>query len=171
MKLDLHVHTSYSQDGKDTPEVIIKYAKKIGLKGIAITDHNEINGALKAPKLTSDDFIVIPGIEISSKNGHVLAYNIKEKIPRNQTIKETVESIHSLGGIAVIAHPFGIRSGVTKKQILYNDFDAIEAFNARSFSGNEEAGLLADSLKLGKTAGSDCHQARDVGKGYTEFEN
>lgn len=170
MKLDLHVHSNYSQDAKGTPEDLIKYAKKKGLKGIAITDHNEIKGALKACKLSNDDFIIIPGIEVSSKNRHILGLNIKEKIPINLSPKETIELIHSLGGIAIIAHPFGIRSGVNKKLIKKNDFDAIEAFNARSFLGNQKAEKLADKLKLGKTGGSDCHQTLDIGKGYTEFE-
>ena len=78
MKLDLHAHSNYSLDGIAPPVQLIKYAKKVGLKGIAITDHNEIIGAVKAQKFSNDDFVVIPGIEISSNNGHILGLNIKE---------------------------------------------------------------------------------------------
>ena len=170
MKLDMHVHTSYSSDGIDTLEVIVKYAKKIGLKGIAVTDHNEIKGSKRATEFSNNDFLVIPGIEVSSNNGHIIGYNITEDIQKNKSIEETVDAIHSLGGIAVIAHPFGLRSGANKKQIINTKFDAIEAFNARSFIGNKEAEKFADILKLGKTGGSDCHRASDVGKGFTELK-
>ena len=93
IKLDLHVHSKYSEDGIGTPKELIKSLKKKGLQGMAITDHNNIEGCIKTLKIAPKDFIVIPGIEISTLDGHILALNVKKKIPRKLSIEETVDII------------------------------------------------------------------------------
>ena len=79
IKLDLHVHSQYSEDGAGSPKDIIRSLKKKGLQGMVITDHNTVKGSLKAVKIAPKDFIVIPGIEISTADGHMLALNIEKK--------------------------------------------------------------------------------------------
>jgi len=91
LKLDLHIHSQYSEDASGTPLEIAKVLKKKGLNGMAITDHNTIEGGLSALKAASKDFVVIPGIEISTKDGHIIALNVRETIPRGLTCEETVE--------------------------------------------------------------------------------
>jgi predicted metal-dependent phosphoesterase TrpH len=80
MKLDLHVHTKYSADGIVEPIDYIKFARKSGLDGFAITDHNEVKGAAKTYELAkkNKDLIIIRGIEVSSDQGHILGYGITE---------------------------------------------------------------------------------------------
>ena len=170
MKIDLHVHSSYSDDASDSPEKIIKYAKKKGIHGVAITDHNNVKGGLKGLEIAKKmkDFVVIPGTEISSAEGHILALNVKENIPKKLSVEETVESIISLGGIPVLPHPYRMISGIGEKFV--NRFSGVEVFNSRSMGWeNKKAESLAEKLDIGKTGGSDAHSANEVGYGITEF--
>jgi len=83
-RFDIHIHSNYS-DGANSVEEIVEHAESIGLDGIAITDHNEIQGSLKALEFSSENFRVIPGIEISAMEGHIIGLNIEELIRRDLT--------------------------------------------------------------------------------------
>lgn len=100
MKCDLHIHSFYSfNDGVNSPKDIIKQAIKVGLDSIAITDHDTMNGFFKAKNYAKKlDFDLVPGIEISSREGHILGIFIEEEIPKNISAKETIEMIHTQGG-------------------------------------------------------------------------
>ena len=89
---DLHVHSNYSKDSLITPKDLVYYAKKRGLTAVAVTDHNQIEGSWKIAKEV--DFLVIPGMEVSSADGHIVALNVKELIPRGLSAGETVDRIH-----------------------------------------------------------------------------
>ena len=170
MKIDLHVHSEYSDDANGSVEELIKAAVKNGLNGIAIVDHNSVKGGLKGFEIAKEmkDFVVIPGVEISSAEGHILALNIKENIPKKLSVEETIERITSLGSISVLPHPYRILSGVGEK--FMDGFAGIEVFNSRSLGWeNKKAGFLAEKLGIGKTGGSDAHSSNEVGYGITEF--
>ena len=92
VKADLHVHTIYSRDSLITPEDLVFYAKKRGLTAVAITDHDTVEGALKIAKET--DFLIIPGIEVSSRNGHIVGLNLQEPVQKGLSVDETVDKIH-----------------------------------------------------------------------------
>ncbi len=165
MKIDMHIHTSYSVDGRVNPKDVLKIAKKKGMTAIAITDHNEIKGAIKAKKLRI--IPVIQGIEISSSAGHILGYGVDCKIKRDLTVEETIEEVHDCGGIAVIAHPFRLWSGLGEKVARASVLlaDGIEIFNGRCTArNNARAKSLADEFKKAYTAGSDAHFADEIGK-------
>ncbi len=174
MKIDLHTHSYYSKtrfftDAFDSPKTIIKYAIKNGLDGLAITDHNTINGSLEALEIAKNmkNFIIIPGTEIKTTDGDILGLWIKENVRSNMSATETIEKIHDLGGIAVAAHPFTgylkLRSGVGIKASK-EKFDAIEVFNSKnSIKNNLKAKELANKFKIPVTAGSDAHIAKLVG--------
>ncbi len=165
MKADMHIHSIYSPDGRMEIRHILKLARKKGLGAIAITDHNEIKGALFAEKLKI--MPVIKGIEISTASGHVLAYGVEELIPRGLSIEETIEKIKDLGGIAVAAHPYRFWSGIGEENVTKNSakFDAIEVFNGRcSPRSNSRARELATKLRKPLTAGSDAHFPDELGK-------
>jgi predicted metal-dependent phosphoesterase TrpH len=167
LKIDLHVHTCYSWDGATTLREVVVYAKKRGLDGVAITDHDSVKGAVKLAK--KHDFLVIPGIEVSTKRGHVLALNVTTPIPPKLSPFETIETIHDLGGIAVAAHPTTMYKEGMRRQITSN-FDAIEVINSSSFPfflSTRLARRLAVSLNLPQTAGSDSHRPSDIGTAYT----
>ena len=167
VKADLHVHTTYSNDSVITPRDLVFYAKKRGLTAVAVTDHNKVEGALKIAKET--DFLIIPGTEVSSRDGHIVGLNVKEIIPRGLSADETVGRIHAVGGIAVACHPFVLFKGSLGKRVTAN-FDAIEVINARAFPFNrstKKAQEAATRLGLSRVAGTDAHYGPQIGYAYT----
>ena len=170
VKIDLHVHTRYSYDGITTSKELVFYARKRGLDGVAVTDHNRIDGALKMAKETS--FLIIPSIEISSLNGHIVGLNLKELVPKNLSVEETIDRIHELGGLAVACHPKAFLKSSLKGSISQK-FDAIEVINASAFPFKrsvKQAQKIASSLGLAQVAGSDAHYAPEIGSAYTFVE-
>jgi len=177
MRADLHVHTSFSYDGLPTPKEVVDFAisKKIGC--IAICDHGEIKGALQAMKYAkSKPIIVIPGIEIKSKEGEIIALNIKEEISSGLSAKETIEKIIEKRGLPVIPHPFdyflpfwGIEKMV---DFLKEKKVAVEVFNASIlfYTPNIQAKDFVEKFNLPFTAGSDAHSLNFIGKGYLELK-
>ena len=173
MKIDMHVHTKYSLDGKGEPHEYVEMAIRKGLSGIAITDHNEIEGALKAKEYSKDmdNFLVIVGEEISTTCGHILAYNIKERIEREREPKELVKEINRQGGFAVVAHPDRFPSGISSKIVRTLDVAGIETLNGATVPyKNRGAKKLARELNLGMIGGSDAHRPKEIGTAYTVFE-
>jgi predicted metal-dependent phosphoesterase TrpH len=167
---DLHVHTTYSKDSLITPKDLVYYAKKRGLNAVAVTDHNQLEGAWKIAKET--DFLVIPGMEISSADGHIVALNIKELIPRGFSAVETVERIHKAGGVAIACHPYVLFKGCLRDKVCAA-FDGIEVINARAFPFKNSVKKAEESAKkfnLSRVAGTDAHYGPQIGYGYTAIE-
>ena len=180
-RADLHVHTLWS-DGAQRPEDVVAVASE-RVDVVAITDHDEIRGALRArdwarerPELGVD---VVVGEEISTLNGHLLGLFLEECIPPGLSALDTIGEIHAQGGLAVAAHPFHPIRGVTRGHVsvarMIRDLplDAIEAVNnAGVFSApyNAWAALRNLELMLPVTGGSDAHDVWYVGSGVTRFE-
>lgn len=170
IKLDLHLHSEFSEDGIGSPKELIKNLKKRGLQGMSITDHNSIEGSLRALKIAPKDFIVIPGVEISTKDGHMIALDVKENIPKGLPIEETVENIIDLGGTPIVPHIYRNMSGIKeiKLKSIINKISAIEVFNSCSTPQSILKMVnLAKKLNLGGTGGSDSHEPEYAGWGYT----
>lgn len=166
-KIDLHVHSHYSSDSLITPEELVVYAKKRGLDGVAITDHDRLDGALKIARET--EFFILPGMEISSSNGHIVALNIQEPIRKGLSAEETVDRIHRAGGIAVACHPIAFFKGSLGKHVT-SVFDAVEVINASSCPFNysvKNAQKIANRLGIARVAGSDAHYPPEIGYAYT----
>jgi len=171
MKIDCHCHTIYSKhpfwgyDALNTPLEMIKAAMKKDIDGLAITDHNTVKGSLIAKKIAKRfDFFIITGCEIRTKEGEIIALDIKENVPINLSVEETVEKIHDLGGIATAPHPFG--NYIFRKCAGRNGLraDALEVYNSTlTKRQNNKALDLAKLFKKSMTAGSDAHSARVVG--------
>ncbi|MEM7813761.1 MAG: PHP domain-containing protein [Candidatus Aenigmatarchaeota archaeon] len=176
IKVDLHSHTVYSKhafwgrDALSTPAQMIKAARRRGLSGLAITDHQTVKGGLVGRAWAREnmrDFIVIPGTEIRTLSGDILALGVDEDIPDGMTVAETVERIHAQSGIAIAAHPFAafiFRRAVGDEATCA---DAIEVFNASTrlnWRANRRAYELALRAHKPGTASSDAHIARDVGR-------
>jgi len=167
LKIDLHVHTHYSYDSLITPEELVVYAKKRGLDSVAVTDHDRIDGALKIAKET--DFLIIPGMETSSSNGHILGLNVEEPIPKRLSADETVDKIHEAGGIAVACHPLTFFKESLGKN-TNSRFDAVEVINASAFPFNysvKNSRKMASRLGIAQVAGSDAHYGPEIGCAYT----
>ncbi|MDI9578373.1 MAG: CehA/McbA family metallohydrolase [Candidatus Bathyarchaeia archaeon] len=170
IKADLHVHTTYSKDSVITPKELVYYAKQKGLNAVAVTDHNYLEGAYEIAKKT--DFLIIPGVEVSSSDGHIVALNVKELIPRGFSAAETVELIHRAGGVAIACHPHVYFKGCLRDKVC-SSFDAIEVINARAFPFNnsvKKAEETAQRLGLSKVAGTDAHYGPQIGYAYTIIE-
>lgn len=167
MKYDLHIHSKYSYDSFLRPEIILKMAKRKGLDGIAITDHNTIKGGVRAWKINNDaqkKMDVIVGSEIKTEYGDIIGLFLNEEIT-SQRFLEVVDEIKSQDGAIVLAHPF--RHQIEFPKMLFRYIDAIEGFNARSSkSQNEIAKKLAKEQKKKLTGGSDAHSIFEIGRGY-----
>jgi predicted metal-dependent phosphoesterase TrpH len=171
VKADLHVHSTYSSDSVITPKELVFYAKKRGLTAVAVTDHNQVEGAQKIAKET--DFLIIPGTEVSSMHGHIVGLNVNEIIPIGLSADETVDRIHKAGGIAIACHPFALMKGSVGKYVS-GKFDAVEVINASAFPfsrATSKANQLAERLKLPKVAGTDAHYGPVIGQAYTLIES
>ena len=167
VKADLHVHTSYSTDSIITPKDLVFYAKKRELTAVAVTDHNQVEGAKKIAAET--DFLIIPGTEVSSRDGHIVGLNVNDNIPRGLSAGETVDRIHSTGGVAIACHPYALFKG-SIGQYVSSKFDAIETINASSFpfrSASSKAEKLAKRFNLPRVAGTDAHFGPVIGCAYT----
>lgn len=176
MKADLHLHTHFSYDGLPTPEEIVKTALFKKIDCICITDHGEIKGAIEALHFAiGKPILVIPGIEVRSKDGDILALNIQKKIPDGLSAKETIKQIIKLGGMAAIAHPFDYFlgfNGIEKYRDFFQEKQvAIEVFNASVFFNfcNLEAQEFADKNNLPFIAGSDAHSVDFIGRAFLEI--
>ncbi|MEM2995261.1 MAG: CehA/McbA family metallohydrolase [Candidatus Bathyarchaeia archaeon] len=170
LKIDFHVHTCYSHDSVITPEELVFYAKKHGLDSVAVTDHDKIEGALKIAKKTN--YPIIVGVEISSRDGHVLGLNIKEPIPKGLSADETVDRIHGASGIAVACHPTALFKGSLSKNVNAK-FDAFEVINSSAipfgYLSNKNR-KIASNLGIAQVAGSDAHYSPEIGCAYTLVE-
>lgn len=168
MLLDLHNHTRFSPDSRVEPAELVALAKRIGLQGLAITDHNSIAGVKEAEEAAGRGFLVIPGIEVSSRQGHVLAYGVREAIPRDLEAAETVARIVALGGVAVAAHPYRFWSGLGEEGLGQATFAAYETHNGRTLrSGNVRARERAKRIGVGQTGGSDSHFLDEIARAVT----
>jgi len=167
LKIDLHVHTVYSYDSLITPYELVFYAKKRGLDGVAVTDHDRLDGAIKIAGET--DFLIIPGIEITSLGGHIIGLNVHESIPPNLSVEETVDKIHELGGIAIACHPGAPFKGSLKNRVT-SKFDAVEVINSSAIPFNhcvKYAEKIAEKLGKARVAGTDAHYGPEIGYAYT----
>jgi len=161
MIVDLHVHTGYSFDSLSRPEDVVRAARRKDLDGIAITDHNDIRGALRArAHAAGTDFIVIVGEEIATNKGDIIALFLVERIAPGP-LEMVVEAIHRQGGLVVLPHPY--RGHEPTDQIL-SLVDAVESFNGRTKElDNERSSVLAIAYDKPGISVSDAHFCSEVG--------
>jgi len=165
----MHVHTSYSDSSGSVKEVI-KVAQQRGLDGIAITDHDTLEGAYEALEKRSG-LIIIPGEEVKTDQGEILALGIKRTIPKKLPIADAINKTHIQGGLVVIPHPtIPFFSKLREKNMRNLLIDGLEVFSAIApFSGyfSKKNMELARRLGVSITAGSDSHFPETVGDAYT----
>ncbi len=172
-RADFHIHTEYSPDSVMPVRSLVRRCQSQGLGLIAVTDHNSIEGGLRAREMA--DFPVIIGEEVTTADGELTGLFLTEPIPRGLSATETARRIKDQGGLVSIPHPFDVfrRNVITPNALaeVVKLADIIEGFNARNTfkSTNAKAKELAASVGLPMTAVTDSHTAMEVGRTYTEL--
>lgn len=179
--VDLHTHTFFSGDGVSSPEDLVASARAKGLHGLAITDHNTCEamdyclekGLMRADGLPVDNFLILPGVEVTTDEGHLLC--VGTTLPHAESLKgqharDVCHLIHEHGGLAIPPHPYDLfRAGIRFATLETLPIDAIEVFNAATTLRryNTYAFKYAQLRGLPMTAASDAHHAAAVGTAYT----
>lgn len=169
MILELHIHSCFSHDSLMSPRGILRSAAAKGIGGIAVTDHNTIQGGVAAQETREDrDPLVIVGSEVSTDAGDLIGLFLREEI-RSRSWRSVVEEIRSQGGIVVLPHPF---RGHRLSDDLVSSVDAVETFNSRSGAReNLLAVALAERFRKPPVAGSDAHLYCEIGLGRTVVDD
>lgn len=180
-RADLHIHTTAS-DGTGTVQETLDHIARMGtLDVIAITDHDRLDASLWAYQHRHRyPFAIVPGVEVTSADGHVLALWVSAPIPTGLSLQETAHAIHEQDGIAVLAHPFEpliaphtILRYLTRPQVLSESgIDAVEVHNAGAFTpgGNWLARRVYERTGLPVLGSSDAHMPSLIGTGVTRFQ-
>lgn len=173
LSVELHAHSAASHDGRDSIEMLLEQAQAVGLDALVVTDHDEFGASkLAADRAPKYGLVGIPGMEVTSTAGHVLAIGIEDAVPSGLNFAETVDAIRGHGGVSVVPHPFqssrsGVASNIPRETLARAD--AIEVYNSRLLTGraNRQAEEFARDYNLPMTAGSDAHIAEMVGQAVT----
>src|SRR2546426_5393268 len=168
LKLDLHVHTNRSSDAFTSPKQLAIICRDRGLDGLAITDHNVLSVD------SSDEVVFLQGIEISTRDGHIIGLGLSESVPRGLSADDTIRRINNLGGISIVPHPYDLLRSSVRPHTLAVRPDAIEVINSSSFLHSvtwKRARKFAKRENYVMTAGSDSHIPETVGRAYTEMES
>jgi len=171
IEVDLHMHTDHSGDCATPVKVLLETARDRGLGAIAITDHNEVSGALEAREIAAgmDDLQVIVAEEVkTAEQGEVIGLFLEEKIPKGLSMAETIAEIRRQGGLVYVPHPFDRFHSVPDYEHLLDiveEVDILEVFNPRVAltTFNQEAVRFAEKYRIVPGAGSDSHVAQGLG--------
>lgn len=171
---DLHVHSQYSPDGRGTLSELAAVAKKNGLQGFAVTDHNVYASRRLLKEAAAEGILIVPGMEVSTRVGHCLAIGIRKAVTPGLSLAETLDEIKDAGGVGIPSHPYRLIHGVGEGELdqSVKKLTAIEVYNARdgnSNSLNPRSDAYATTHSLGGTGGSDTHQVFEIGNAYTMF--
>jgi len=164
LRAELHVHSSIS-DGKDSVRKILNTAVEKKIDVISITDHDTVQGSLEALDIVDEEKLpikILPGCEITSSSGHILAFGITKDVEPKMSAEETCRAVRELGGVCFLAHPFDFIRGGSMRLKDFKVVDGVETFNAKSYF-NFMAKRYAKKFSKPEIAGSDAHSARSVG--------
>ena len=173
VRVDLHIHTCHSVDCLMTLDEVVEAARARGLGALAITDHDEIEGALALSR--SAPFPVIVGEEVNAGDGEIIGLFLREWIPPKLGPAETIARIRAQGGLVYIPHPFDSHRFPLREPVLeelVTQMDLIEVLNARVSNAvfNARAASFARQHNLPGGAGSDAHTAGEIGRAYVEMD-
>jgi predicted metal-dependent phosphoesterase TrpH len=174
LSVEFHCHTIFSKDSLTKPEQLVDAARKKGLGRVIVTDHNSIDGALRARQIAPE--LIIVGEEIKTTRGEILASFMTEEIPAGLTPQETIRRLREQGAFISVSHPFDVmRSGHWDLPDLLEILplvDAIETFNSRCTNPefNVRAQEFAREYGIPGTVGSDAHTAMELGRSTLTVE-
>ena len=181
---DLQIHTSHGDGMADARALLERVEAFTDLDVVAVTDHDDVQGALLARDLHARGryrFEFVPGIEVTTRSGHLLALWVDAPVRSFRSLAETVATIHRMGGIAVIPHPLSyltrsIGARTLDRLLAAEDPetrpDGIEVANttlAGRVTGARARRLNRVRWRLAETGGSDAHFLEEVGAARTVF--
>ena len=173
MRIDLHLHSRYSHDGRSTLEELIERCAECGLDRIALTDHNTVEGALALAEIAPE--LAIVGEEAKTREGEVIGLFITRRLPPYMRAEDVMDMIHEMGGLTYVPHPLDRhRSNFSAERIaeLAGRIDIIETYNAWCEPAeNQAAARLAKDLEKVSATGSDAHAASELGRSWMEIED
>ncbi|RLI46963.1 histidinol-phosphatase [Candidatus Bathyarchaeota archaeon] len=172
IRIDLHLHTFFSGDSTISPKFIVNqlYSHPF-IKGVAITDHDTLDGYIQVRKLAAPyrDILIVPGIEVSTQWGHINILGVEEKPEEWLTIEGVVDFAKERGGVIILPHPY--RGSGVNERIRDIPADAIEVFNPHAtYEQNKMAEKMARARNLPEVAGSDAHDPQEMWTAYTEVK-
>lgn len=172
LRVDLHLHSHFSHDGRNSLEELIDRAAKCGLDRIALTDHNTAEGALQLARIAPD--LTIVGEEVKTREGEVIGLFITARLPPFLAPEEVMDMIHGMGGLVYVPHPLDPhRSHFRADRLvdLAERIDIVETYNPWcDASANRAAGQLAEELGKVTAIGSDAHSIDELGRSWMEVE-
>ena len=179
---DLHIHTMHSYDGTATVPAVLKYvAENTDLSVIAITDHDTLAGIPEALALAAHyNLEVIPGCEITTSEGHLLALFIDRPIKAGLSFIDTIRQVKAQGGLCIAAHPtargtssvtFEILQAALRQPDARGVLVGVEAFNAGLVytRSNPNVAKMSRELPIAQVGNSDAHILKMIGHGASEF--
>ena len=172
LRLDLHIHSQASPDGRMPLEEIVQTALDRGLDGAAVCDHDRVlsKADAAAVRLAYPDFLLIPGVEVSTDQGHLLGLFVTEPI-QSREFAAASRAIRAQGGLAVLAHPYEHSRDPGRPEPLAPFLDGVEVWNSRAERKNRQANAMAEDFArvhgLRRFGGSDAHVPREIGNGVT----
>lgn len=172
VKLDYHIHSALSHDSDESIATILDHAAE-RLDAIAITDHDHIENSLAARDRAPDGLTVIPGVEVSTEQGHLICLGIEAAPEAGMDCATVAEHVHERDGLVIVPHPFQrFRHGMAKEHIERIEYDCLETFNSRTLIGyrNRKARGYAKAQEAPMVGGSDAHAAAYIGQAWTEVE-
>jgi predicted metal-dependent phosphoesterase TrpH len=178
-RADLHIHTNLS-DGTASPRRIVNEALQRGLRVIAITDHDHLEGAKRVADILAEEQLpldLIMGTEVSSRNGHFIGLFLEKRIKPMKSVEYTIEAIKEQGGICIAPHPMGfLVPSLSRRKIddLMNrglGFDGIELYNPSPANAavRKTVATLNQQWGFAAVGSSDAHFWQHIGAGYTLF--
>jgi hypothetical protein len=172
LRVDLHLHSDFSHDGKSSLDELVARARECGLDRIALTDHNTIEGALNLVQMEPE--LAIAGEEIKTLEGEVIGLFITSRVSPFLAAEDAMDLIHGMGGLTYLPHPLDRRRSNFRPERVVDlapRVDIIETYNPWcDAAANEAAARLADELGKVTATGSDSHSANELGRSWMEIE-
>jgi predicted metal-dependent phosphoesterase TrpH len=172
LRVDLHLHSHYSHDGKSSLAELIDRAHECGLDRLALTDHNTVEGALELTRIAPE--LAIAGEEAKTMEGEVIGLFITGRIPPYLPPEQAMDLVHGMGGLVYVPHPLDrYRSHFSPHRLvaLAGRIDIIETYNPWcDTAANQAAARLAEELGKVTATGSDAHSAEELGRSWMEVE-
>ena len=173
LRVDLHLHSHFSHDGRSSLQQLLDRAHECGLNRLALTDHNTVEGALNFVRMAPE--LAIAGEEVKTMEGEVIGLFVTSRVSPYLAPEEAMDLIHGMGGLTYLPHPLDRhRANFRPERIvdLAARIDIIETYNPWcEAAANQAAAQLADDLDKVPATGSDSHSAEELGRSWMEMED